>query len=395
MPMPMPTPTPGRLMLGEAPRIAVFRALVLGDLLCAVPALRALRKAWPRSELTLIGLPWAAALAERLPQVDRFVEFPGYPGLPERTPDLAALPAFLQEMQHSKFDLLLQLHGSGGIVNPLVAACGARHTAGFVTADGYSAEPALHAPWPTTGHEIERLLALTDHLGVPRDGMALEFPLREEDRHAVAQLWPGVQSARPFACIHPGAQLPSRRWAPERFAAIGDLLAARGYEIVITGTAAEAPLADAVARSMRYPAVSLVGKTSLWTLGALIERSRLLVCNDTGVSHVAAALGTPSVVVSLGADVARWAPLDRSLHRVVWRDMPCRPCGHAVCPHGHGCSNDLRVDEVAAAVLAATGLQPPVRPLGEPRKGIRSLSITPMQGTAEARSNLLPQARFS
>lgn len=336
--------------LGTSPRIAVFRALVLGDLLCAVPALRALRKAWPDGELTLIGLPWAATLAERLPQVDRFIEFPGYPGLPERVPQLAALPGFLKELQQRPFDLLVQLHGSGRIVNPLMAAIGARHTAGFVDAEGYSAEPALHAPWPTRGHEIERLLALTDHLGLPRDGVQLEFPLRDDDRQSLRQLWPGA-GTRPFVCIHPGAQLPSRRWAPERFAAVGDLLAARGYEVVITGTAGEHPLADAVSRAMRQPSTSLVGKTSLWTLGALIESARLLVCNDTGVSHIAAALGTPSVVVSLGADVSRWAPLDRTLHRVVWRNLPCRPCGHAVCPYGHECATTLGVDAVADAVL--------------------------------------------
>jgi ADP-heptose:LPS heptosyltransferase len=89
----------------------------------------------------------------------------------------------------------------------------------------------------------------------------------------------------------------------------------------------------------------------LWTLGALIESARLLVCNDTGVSHVAAALGTPSVVVSLGAEVARWAPLDARLHRVLWQPMDCRPCAHAHCPVGHGCSTQLTVARVAEAVL--------------------------------------------
>ena len=358
--------------LGDSPRIAVFRALVLGDMLCAVPALRALRKAWPGAELTLIGLPWAAALAERLPQVDRFIEFPGYPGLPERVPQLAALPGFLKELQQRPFDLLVQLHGSGRIVNPLMAACGARHTAGFVeahsaeTTESFSAEPALHAPWPTRGHEIERLLTLTDYLGLPRDGMQLEVPLRDDDRQSLMQLWPGVKT-RPYVCIHPGAQLPSRRWAPERFAAIGDLLAARGYTVVITGTAGEHPLADAVSRAMRQPSTSLVGQTNLWTLGALIEGARLLVCNDTGVSHISAALGTPSIVVSLGADVARWAPLDHTLHRVLWRNVSCRPCSHAVCPYGHPCATELGVDEVASAVLdAIEPRRPAPQALAEP-----------------------------
>src|SRR4051794_69693 len=107
----------------DAPRlrIGIFRALVLGDLLCAIPALRAIKAAWPQAEITLISLPWAATLAERLPQVDRFIAFPGFPSLPEIEPDIAALPGFLQQVQALKFDLVLQLHGSGNIVNQLVA----------------------------------------------------------------------------------------------------------------------------------------------------------------------------------------------------------------------------------------------------------------------------------
>jgi ADP-heptose:LPS heptosyltransferase len=119
---------------------------------------------------------------------------------------------------------------------------------------------------------------------------------------------------------------------------------------VITGTAAEAPLAEAVRQAMRAPAVSLAGKTTLWTLGALIKGARLLVCNDTGVSHIATALRTPSVVVSLGADVSRWAPADGQRHRVLWKPMPCRPCSHADCPVGHGCATGLQVADVAEVV---------------------------------------------
>ncbi len=334
-----------------ARRIAVFRALVLGDLLCALPALRALRHACPHAELTLVGLPWAREFAGRVPEIDGFIEFPGYPGLPERAPDLVALPGFLARMQAERFDLLLQMHGSGGIVNPLVAACGARHTAGFVEPDGWCADPALHTPWPQAGHEIERLLQLTDHLGMQRRGLQLEFPLAPADRADLQRLWPAWRDAR-YACIHAGAQLPSRRWPAERFAAVADRLVEQGLRIVLTGTAAEAARVAQVERAMAAPAVNLAGRTSLWTLGALIQGARLLVCNDTGVSHVAAALGTPSVVVSCGADVARWAPLDRERHTVLWQPMPCRPCSHARCPYEHGCATAITAAGVVDAARA-------------------------------------------
>jgi ADP-heptose:LPS heptosyltransferase len=341
-------------------RIAVFRALVLGDLLCATPALRALRHGFAQAQITLIGLPWAAGLVQRLPTVDRFIAFPGYPGLPEVPPDLAALPSFLAEVQGQRFDLALQLHGSGRIVNPLVASFGARHAAVFFHDGDHRPDLALATPWPEQGHEIERCLALTDGLGLPRRGLQLDLPPQAADDAAARTLWPRLDE--PFVCMHPGAQLPSRRWPVQRFAAVADALAARGLAVLITGTAGEAPLAQALQAAMTAPAVNLVGRTDLWTLAALIGRARLLVANDTGVSHIAAARGTPSVIVSSGADVARWAPLDARRHRVLWQPAPCRPCGHAVCPTAHECATAVTADSVIAAALDQLDLPPPPCP---------------------------------
>lgn len=352
--LPRDDSAPARAWWSERPpeRIGVFRALVLGDMLCAVPALRALKAAWPGAELTLIGLPWAQELASRLSMVDRFLEFPGFPGLPETIADLAALPDFLRRMQDERFDLLLQMHGSGTITNPLIAACGACHTAGFHEPGAFVPDNDLFVHWPKEGHEIERLLQLVDHLRIPRCGTALEFPVTDTDRIELASLWPGAFGAQPFVCIHPGAQLPSRRWPAERFAQVADVLVERGCQVVLTGTGGEAALALDVRNAMRHEAVDLVGRTNLWTLGALLERARMLICNDTGVSHIAAALGTLSVVVSSGADVSRWAPLNHALHQVLWHDVPCRPCGHAKCPYGHECAQGITVDMVAEATHA-------------------------------------------
>ncbi len=331
-------------------RIGVFRALVLGDLLCAVPALRALRAGFPQAAITLIGLPWARALVERLDCVDDFIEFPGFPGLPEIACDVTALPPFLNRVQSRRFDLAIQLHGSGPIVNPLVAAFGARHTAGFFNDQAWvpAADAAYYRAWPEKGHEIERLLKLTDHLGLRRQGTDLEFPVRDEDRQVLQGIWPEMRK-QSYICVHAGAQLPSRRWPPERFAAVADRLAEQGFRIVLTGGPKEKELAAAVGACMRHEAVDLSGRTSLWTLGALIEGADGLVCNDTGVSHIAAALHCPSVVVSSGADVSRWAPLEKSRHQVLWQAMPCRPCAYYDCPFGHGCAEAVEATQVIEA----------------------------------------------
>jgi ADP-heptose:LPS heptosyltransferase len=336
------------LPAGQVHRIAVFRALMLGDVLCAVPALRALRAAYPQAEITFVGLPWARELMSRLPCIDRFEAFPGHPALPERGTAEGQLEEFLDAMRQRRFDLALQLHGSGRVTNPLVAAFQARRTAAFREPGADCPDPPLCLPWPVQGHEIERCLALTGHLGIEPRGTRLDFPLADGDRAAARAL----AGDKPYAIVHPGAQLRSRRWPVSRFAAVADALADRGLTIVVTGNAAEAELAAALRTSMHRRAVDLAGRTSLWQLGALVERAALVVANDTGLSHVAAALGTPSVIVACGSDVARWAPLDRRLHRVIWQDVPCRPCAHEHCPTRHECATAIEPEAVIGAALA-------------------------------------------
>jgi ADP-heptose:LPS heptosyltransferase len=161
---------------------------------------------------------------------------------------------------------------------------------------------------------------------------------------------------RRYAIVHAGAQLPSRRWPAERFAAVADALVGEGCDVLLTGSAGEAALLQQVQRAMRRPARSLAGATSLGVLGALVERAALVVCNDTGVSHVAAALRTPSVVVASGSDVERWAPQYRARHHVVWHDVECRPCGWRTCPIGHPCALGVGVERVIDAARAALRL---------------------------------------
>lgn len=356
-------------LLGPVRRIAVFRALNLGDMICATPALRALRQRFPLAFITLVGLPWAAAWARRLSTVDRFVAFPGYPGLPERRPDTTAWRGFVASMRLRAFDLMVQLHGSGGITNPMLATLGARHLMAFHDPSETSAGDSaitLGRIWPCKGTETERLLQLIDVFGVHPDTrerigrMTLEFPLRPGDRAEAQALlrtaMRGSCSSRRHVCVHAGAQLPSRRWPVQRFAQVADALAATGHTVVLTGVAAEAELAATLQATMRRPCINLVGQTSLWSLGALIESASLLVSNDTGVSHVAAALGTPSVVVSCGAEVPRWAPSNIARHKVLWADAPCRPCAAPVCPYGHVCANAVdagSVTHTALSLLAA------------------------------------------
>jgi len=291
-------------------------------MLCAVPALRAIRSGFPGSEIVLVGLPWASDFVARYPAyLDGFREFPGYPGLPELEPELARLPTFFESMRAERFDLAIQLHGSGATSNAIVSQFGARIQAGFYDPAYNCFDPATFLPYPGRGLELRRLLRLVEHLGIPAHGEELEFPVSDYERSEAQKLMASVGlGARGFACIHGGASVPERRWPVDRFAAAADALGERGLDVVLTGSKEEAGLTAAIARSMRASAVDLAGKTSLGTLAALLDEARLLVCNDTGVSHVADGLKLPSVVISTGDNPERWAPADARLHRVLCRE---------------------------------------------------------------------------
>lgn len=341
--------------LEGAHRVVVFRALMLGDLLCATPALRALRAALPaRSRIALCALPWAAELAARLPDIDEFIAFPGHPDLPEAAASPDALDAFFDAMRARRFDLALQLHGSGDVTNAIVFRFGARRVAGHVPSRPRSGMPwpDVAVPWPAQGSEIDRCLGLVEALGAARRGTSLTFPIDERDRAGARALLSACRIDEPFALVHPGAQLPSRRWPVERFAAMADALASDGLRIVVTGTRGEADRAAALAAMARTAVANLCGRTDLGMLGALVEAASVVVSNDTGVSHIAAAVRTPSVIIACGSDVARWAPLDRRLHRVLWQPRSCRPCAHATCPTGHECAIAITAQEAIREVRA-------------------------------------------
>lgn len=341
---------------GPSRRIAVFRALQLGDMLCAVPALRALREGEPDAHITLIGLPWASEFASRFSGlVDALMVFPGEPGMPEQPFHAEAAQAFYADARARRFDLAIQLHGSGELSNDVVRRLGARRMAGFRPARDHpcanDGRTEMLVPWPR-GNEIERLLALMVALGYPAVDTHLAFPLRPEDHAAWRRLAEAHGlAAGGYLCVHPGARLLSRRWPVERFADVARAVRDR-WQVVITGAPDERMLAYRLATLVGEPVVDLCGRTTLGSLAALIAHARLLLCNDTGTSHIAAALDTPSVVVSCGSDSARWAPLDHAMHRVLADQPPCRPCAYQVCPLGHVCAVNIGVDSVIRAVTA-------------------------------------------
>jgi ADP-heptose:LPS heptosyltransferase len=152
--------------------------------------------------------------------------------------------------------------------------------------------------------------------------------------------------------VHPGARWRSRRWPAERFAAVARELHRRGYAIVLTGSGAEEETLAAFRACVGQPLIDASRRTSLGGLAALVGGAQLLLSNDTGVAHLAAAVGTPAVIVSCGADARRWAPLNPARHRMLQHELACRPCTHERCPTGHECALAVSPESVLAECQA-------------------------------------------
>jgi lipopolysaccharide heptosyltransferase II len=200
-------------------------------------------------------------------------------------------------------------------------------------------------PAQTVRHEVRRQLALAAAVGCRASSERLSFAVPEAARRRIRSF----RLKNPFVVVHPGASAPSRRYPPELFARAMDLLASQtGCEIVFTGDAQERPLVDFIRNAMFVSARSYAGRLDLGELGALIDAADLMVSNNTGPAHVAAALGTP--VVDLYALTNPQHTPWQVANRVLFHDVPCRNCYKSVCPKGHNdCLRRVEPERVASA----------------------------------------------
>jgi ADP-heptose:LPS heptosyltransferase len=312
-----------KLASSEIKKIAIFRALQLGDMLCSIPGIKALRHAYPNAHITLIGLPWAKSLTERFGDYfDSFIHFPGYPGLPEQKFDPAAFTDFLSKIQKEKFDLTIQMQGDGSIINPMVELFGAKYIAGYSKEGHYAPNNGLFMPYPDYGHEIDRHILLMEFLGIESQGTDLEFPLTDNDLQNFNNLNLPIQPQK-YVCIHPGSRGAWRQWPVKYFAALADYCVEQELKVILTGTKEEEAIVNQVIQHMRHGAINTAGKTSLGAVALLIKNSAMLISNCTGVSHIASAFKTPSIVISMDGDPQRWGPLDKRVHRTInWLQSP-------------------------------------------------------------------------
>jgi ADP-heptose:LPS heptosyltransferase len=350
-------------------KIAVLRANALGDYLFCLPALEALRAAYPSAEIVLLGAPWHGRfLAGRPGPVDRVLVVPPMPGVRDARPDDPApdgRAAFIAEAGAERFDIALQIHGGGRNTNPLVAALGARVTAGLRADDAPPLDRWIRYVYYQP--EVFRYLEVAALVGAGAVGYEPRLTLTAADVGEATSLVGPADRTR--VALHPGATDPRRRWPPDRFAAVGDAAAAAGAEVIITGTPAEAHIVDAVRAAMRAPARTFVGTLSIGGLAAAYAGCTVVVSNDTGPLHVAAAVGTPAVGLFWVGNLINGAVVTRGRYRPIpsWtihcpecgadctRDLYPARTGGTACRHNPSFVADIAVSEVVAETLDLLG----------------------------------------
>jgi ADP-heptose:LPS heptosyltransferase len=339
-------------------RIAVLRANALGDYMFCIPALDALRAAYPEAEITLLARPWHAGfLSDRPGPVDRVVAVPPSRGVreePGRRDDPSELGEFFARMQAEHFDLALQMHGGGRWSNPFLLRLGARMTAGCRTEDAPPLDRFI--PYIYFQAEVARYLEIAGLVGAPAVTLTPSVAVTARDLAEAEDLL----ELRPLAVLHPGAGTVRRRWPPEHFAAVGDALAGLGMRVIVNGTGGERPVVEAVCRAMRAPAVDGCDALSLGGLAGLLSRAEIVVSNDSGPLHLAAAVGAPTVGIYWIGNLINAGPLTRARHRPLASfQVTCSVCGMAnteeSCGHEASFVTDVPRDKVVEAALELAG----------------------------------------
>jgi len=268
------------------PELLALRALKLGDLLVAVPALRGLRRANPEHRLIFAGPGWLAPIVELVGGVDALLPTPGL----DRPLPLAP----------GRIDLAVNLHGNGRESAGIIAALGARRVI------AHRRDGVAGPEWQDGVNERVRWARLVSHFGMPASPDDIGI--------AVPSVVPAVTGA---AVVHVGAFYGSRRWPVERFARVARELAG-DLPVVFTGSATEAPRARAVAEAAGLPdSTVLAGRTGLTGFAAVVSAARLVVSADTGAAHLASAYRRPSVVLFGPAPPEEWGPPESGPHVVL------------------------------------------------------------------------------
>jgi heptosyltransferase-1 len=326
-------------LIPEPRRILIIKPSAIGDIVHTLPVLNLLRKRYRNAKLSWLVTPACAALVENHPQVDEVIQFnrKRY-GHAWRSPTAsAAFFAFIRSLRDRQFDWSLDFQGlfrSGW----MSWASGARVRVGFDDAREGATMFYTH-PVPSGGwwhqHATGRYLHFASALGCQTQPLEYHFAVSEADRQAVAKMLP-----EKYAVLIPGANWLSKRWPAENFAELATRMMQRfGLEAVTIGGPDDREAGERIGA-----AYNLIGRTTLPQTIAVLEKAALVIGNDSGPMHIAAALDRPLVALYGPTNAILTGPY-RRLDSVVRVDIPCSPCYSRSCSH-QSCLRFLEVEPV-------------------------------------------------
>ena len=345
--------------------VLVVRLRSIGDAVLTTPSLFALKRFLPQARVDILLEDWVAPVLEGFSCVDNIITL--------KRGSATSRARVARQLRSLRYDVAYNLHG-GTTATLLTRASGAKRRVGYA-AYQYSrlythlAPSPLHLWKRSTTHSVEQQLALLGWTGVPvTDRPSTQLAVTEHAATSVGLRLDsaGLSQQAPFAIIHPAAAFATKQWATEKFARVAEHLAERGFAVVVITAPAEASIAAELKQNSTAPVITFTD-LSLPEVTALASRARLFVGNDSGIAHIAAAVGLPSVVVFGSSNTAHWSPWATAPAEVVLEEMDCQPC------HGYYCEKFaqpeciLRVpeDRVIAAVdrlLRANGNWSPEGP---------------------------------
>lgn len=340
----------------EVRKIAVLRNNGIGDFIFSLPALEALRQAYPGAEIVLLAQDWHANFLRGRPgpvyRVEVIPAMEGFDLLPGQQIDPEEVEAFFKRMQAESFDLAIQVHGGGRYSNPFVKRLGARITAGSRTPD--AAPLDRWVPYAFFQMEILRHLEIVSLVGAKPVSLEPKIEVTARDLEEADALVP--PSVDPLVMIHPSASDPRRRWPAENFASVGDALALAGAKVAVVGVKADRELVMSVVNKMNHAAINLCGRTTLGGLAGLFSRSDLVISNDSGPLHLASAVGAPGVGIYWVGNMITAGPVSyRHLRTAIsWRmDCPVcsRNCVHDNCEHRDSFVADIPETDILASAF--------------------------------------------
>lgn len=357
---------------GSQPRRVLLRGVNwLGDAVLTLPAVEALRRLWPEAAFGVVAPEGLAPLWRMQPAVESLEASGSARGGVRLAEDLR----LAGRLRRGRWDVAVIFPNS--FRSALVPAlAGVKRRVGFST-DGRRwllTDPVTKTEAVKAQHQVEHYMALVRALGYEGPAPPVKLALSPEVLRWAEEAAKGLQApgrSRPVVGIHPGATYgPAKRWFPERFAAVAEG-AARDLDalVLVFGAAGEAPWAAEAASSRADQVFDMTGRTDVSALAAMLAMCDVLVCNDSGPMHLAAAIGTPVVAVFGSSQPSQTGPAG-SGHKVVREPVECSPCFARTCPlkeEPYQCFNLISAKKVLEAVAESISadLATPLRNLKE------------------------------